>query len=208
MTNSLETFINYLITEYKDKITNYAALETKFSHTSNVKIGKNSRLKIGFEQSSNIPPNRSSASSISSPLKNDKQSLTQLRCDLIKVNIAFFDKSMNKLFSTAITFENNLLNKAQSKKLINISPKELENKFMVAKNEICEIILNEYLEKRKDLNEKINEITKYKGVKGIIPDAFKGESINIAYGCITDVGDGAMLQNEAIAEKTKSRFDM
>ena len=71
---------------------------------------------------------------------------------------------------------------------------------MVAKNEICDIILNEYLEKRKDLNEKINEITKYKGVKGIIPDAFKGESINIAY--------GAMLQNEAIAEKTKSRFDM
>ena len=71
------------------------------------------------------------------------------------------------------------LNKSQAKKLINISYKELENKFMKAKQEICNNILNELIEKQKELKQKIEDINEYKGIQGIIPDEFKSESINI-----------------------------
>ena len=66
---------------------------------------------------------------------------------------------MNKLYGATISFENNLLNKSQAKKLVNIAPKELENKFASAKNEICNVILRELLDKRKELNEKIDGIS-------------------------------------------------
>ena len=159
----MQSFINYLITEYRDKATNYAAIDTKFTHSSTIKIDKKSNV----------------------PLKNN----------IIKVTLTFYDKSMNKLYSSAISFENNLLPKPQAKKLVNISPKELENKFMSAKNEVCDEILNELLNKRNELNEKINDIAQYKGVKGIIPDQFKGESISV-----TD--------NEVTPTKPKMHYDM
>ena len=146
----MQQFIDYLTTEYKDKATGYAAIDTKFTHSSTIKIDKKSNV----------------------PLKND----------IIKVSITFYDKSMNKLYSSAISFENNLLPKTQAKKLVNIAPKELENKFASAKNEICNVILRELIDKRNDLNEKIDDITKYKGVDGVIPTEFKGESITITEG--------------------------
>ena len=111
--------------------------------------------------------------------KTDKATNKTLKNDIIKVSLSFFDKNMNKLFSTNLTFENNKLNKSQAKKLINISYKELENKFMKAKQEICNNILNELIEKQKELKQKIEDINEYKGIQGIIPDEFKSESINI-----------------------------
>ena len=159
----MESFINYLITEYKQNAKGYVAIDTKFTHTSNIKIDKASNV----------------------PLKND----------IIKINLTFYDKSMNKLYSTGITFENNVLNKSQAKKLVNIAPKELENKFATAKNEICNVILRELLDKRNDLNEKIDDITKYKGVHGVIPTEFKGESITITEGV-------------EIPVKPKQKYDM
>ena len=159
----MQQFIDYLITEYKDKATGYAAIDTKFTHSSTIKIDKKSNV----------------------PLKND----------IIKVSITFYDKSMNKLYSSAISFENNLLPKTQAKKLVNIAPKELENKFATAKNEICNVILHELIDKRNDLNEKIDDITKYKGGNSIIPTEFKGESVTVTESSVTPV-------------KPKQKFDM
>ena len=159
----MQQFIDYLTTEYSDKATGYAAIDTKFTHSSTIKIDKASNV----------------------PLKND----------IIKVSITFYDKSMNKLYSSAISFENNILPKTQAKKLVNIAPKELENKFMCAKNEICNVILRELIDKRNDLNEKIDDITKYKGVHGVIPTEFKGESITIS-------------ETNNVPIKSKPKFDM
>ena len=159
----MQQFIDYLITEYKDKATGYAAIDTKFTHSSTIKIDKKSNV----------------------PLKND----------IIKVSITFYDKSMNKLYSSVISFENNLLPKTQAKKLVNIAPKELENKFATAKNEICNVILRELIDKRNELNEKIDDIIKYKGGNSIIPTEFKGESITVTESSVTPV-------------KPKPKFDM
>ena len=159
----MQSFINYLTTEYRDKATGYAAIDTKFTHSSTIKIDKASNV----------------------PLKND----------IIKVSITFYDKSMNKLYSSAISFENNILPKTQAKKLVNIAPKELENKFATAKNEICNVILRELIDKRNELNEKIDDIIKYKGGNSIIPTEFKGESITVTESSVTPV-------------KPKPKFDM
>ena len=159
----MQQFIDYLTTEYRDKATGYAAIDTKFTHSSTIKI--------------------------------DKFSNVTLKNNIIKVGITFYDKSMNKLYSANISFENNILPKTQAKKLVNIAPKELENKFATAKNEICNVILRELLDKRNELNEKIDDITKYKGVDGVIPAEFKGESITIT-------------ESHEIPVKLKPKFDM
>ena len=62
-------------------------------------------------------------------------------------------------------------------------------------NEICNVILHELIDKRNDLNEKIDDITKYKGVDGVIPTEFKGESITIT-------------ESHEIPVKLKPKFDM
>ena len=168
----MQSFIDYLTNEYKDKVHGYVAIDTKFTHSSSIKIDKFSNV----------------------PLKNN----------IIKVSITFYDKSMNKLYGATISFENNLLNKSQAKKLVNIAPKELENKFASAKNEICNVILRELLDKRKELNEKIDDITKYNGTDGVIPSEFKGESI-------TPFGQDSrspVAESADVTVKPKVKFDM
>ena len=131
----------------------------------------------------------------SSNVKVDKKSEVPLTNDVIKVSLTFYDKDMNKLLTSTVSFENNLLTKTMSKKLVNISPKELENKFSSAKNDICRTILSELVEKRNELNDKIDSVQKYLGFKGIIPSEFKGESITIA-------------RNESPQPQHKVKFDM
>ena len=36
----MQSFIDYLINEYKDKVHGYVAIDTKFTHTSSIKIDK------------------------------------------------------------------------------------------------------------------------------------------------------------------------
>ena len=61
-----------------------------------------------------------------------------------------------------------------------ISPKELENKFNLANNEICREILKEYEEKKNELESKIKNLKNYNNVSvGITPAEFRGESIQI-----------------------------
>ena len=130
----------------------------------------------------------------STNIKIDKKSNIPIKSDIIKVNVKFVDKDMNQLHSAIVTFENNIITKANAKKLINISPKELENKFMVARKDICSIIMNEYCDKLGDLNSKIDGLKNYVGVDGVIPSAFKGESIQIV--------------DADVKDKNKQYFDM
>lgn len=99
---------------------------------------------------------------------------------------------MNVLLTTNITFENNILNKTCAKKLINIAPKELENRFNVAKKQIVSLIMNEYCDHLNEIEAKINDLKTYYGGEGIIPTEFKGEQVTVA-------GD---------EEKGKNKFDM
>ena len=110
--------------------------------------------------------------------KVDKKSETPLRIDIINVKIKFVDKDLNKMFSTTVNFENNLIPKNKQKSFINISPKELENKFAAAKTEIVKVIHDDYIEKVKDISTKVGNLQRYSGNPNtIIPTEFKGESI-------------------------------
>ena len=113
-------------------------------------------------------------------VKKDKQSNTPLKIDIIKVSIRFVDKDMNTLFTTNISFENNVIPKNKQKMYINISPKELNNKFGFAKGEIINIIMNDYIDKRDELMTKINNLQTYSGGDNdIIKPQFKGEVVNV-----------------------------
>lgn len=126
-------------------------------------------------------------------LKIDKKSNVPLKNNIIKVKVTFIDKDMNTLLTTNITFENNILNKTCAKKLVNIAPKELENRFNAAKKQIVSLIMNEYCDHLNEIETKINDLKTYYGGEGIIPTEFKGEQVTVAG------------ENE---EKSKNKFDM
>ena len=113
-------------------------------------------------------------------IKKDKESNTPLKIDIIKVAIRFVDKDMNTLFTTSISFENNAIPKNKHKQFVNIAPKELNNKFNFAKNEIIRNIMTEYVLKRDELTDKINNLQSYAGHDNdIIKSQFKGEVVNV-----------------------------
>ena len=101
--------------------------------------------------------------------------------DVITVRIKFFDENANTIQSNSITFENNIIPNAKEKSLINISSKELNNRFGAAKQEICSIIKQEYMAKIDEFNEKLNKLQQYcpSNSNTIIPQKFEGESITL-----------------------------
>ena len=110
----------------------------------------------------------------------DKKSKTPLKIDVIKVSLRFVDNAMNTLLSSNIVFENNAIPKSKEKQFINISPKELNNKFCFAKHEIIRTIMNEYISKRDELIAKIDSLKSYAGNDNdIIDSKFKGQIVNI-----------------------------
>ena len=112
--------------------------------------------------------------------KVDKKSELIMKVDYIKVAVKFYDKDMNLLISKMLTFENNVVPKSIGKKLVNISPDELNNKFNEARPEICSVIMKEYTSRHEELSEKIKELNIYTGHNGdVIPDKFKGQSLVI-----------------------------
>ena len=68
-------------------------------------------------------------------IKIDKLSKIPLKNDIIKVKVTFIDKDFNTLLTSTLSFENNVLSKTTAKKMVNVAPKELENRFNVAKNQ-------------------------------------------------------------------------
>ena len=110
----------------------------------------------------------------------DKKSKIPLKIDVIKVSLRFVDKAMNTLLSSNIVFENNAIPKNKEKQFINISPKELNNKFCFAKHEIIRTIMNEYISKRDELIAKIDSLKSYSGNDNdIIDSKFKGQIVDI-----------------------------
>ena len=110
----------------------------------------------------------------------DKKSKIPLKIDVIKVSLRFVDKAMNTLLSSNIVFENNAIPKSKEKQFINISPKELNNKFCFAKHEIIRTIMNEYISKRDELIAKIDSLKSYAGNDNdIIDSKFKGQIVDI-----------------------------
>ena len=113
-------------------------------------------------------------------IKTEAKSGVVRKNDSIKVAMKFVDKELNVLYTASVVFENNLIPRRLHKSFVNISPKELENKFNAAKDDICREILKDYTEKKKELEDKIKSLKSYNNVSvGVIPAQFKGESINI-----------------------------
>ena len=79
----------------------------------------------------------------------------------ILINIKFYDKNCKLLHSANIKFVNNTLAKVSEKKLTNISPVELNKKFMLARESIIKNICKEFQIKIDELAEKINSIKEY-----------------------------------------------
>jgi hypothetical protein len=101
----------------------------------------------------------------------------------VNVEVKLFDKDLNLLHKDSLRFTNNVLNKKKAESLVNISPIELENRFNAARREIVCEIQKEYLEKRNDIENKINSLMMYEnvGVKDndIISSAYKGELVQM-----------------------------
>lgn len=69
-------------------------------------------------------------------VKKDIKSKIPRINDIITVKLKFVDENLNTILSPSIVFENNIIPKSKEKSLINISPKELNNKFNKAKPDI------------------------------------------------------------------------
>jgi hypothetical protein len=96
---------------------------------------------------------------------------------MITMNLKFYDKNVKLLKTCTLKFLNNVIAPSYAKKLININPGELNNKFMSAKEDIIKVIHAEYEEKMNEIVEKMNQLKQY-GVKQFgIEDKFRGELV-------------------------------
>ena len=113
---------------------------------------------------------------------------------MITMNLKFYDKNVKLLKTCTLKFLNNVIAPSYAKKLININPGELNNKFMSAKEDIIKVIHAEYEEKMNEIVEKMNQLKQY-GVKQFgIEDKFRGELVKLVEN-----------QNEV---KNKKSYDM
>ena len=96
---------------------------------------------------------------------------------MITMNLKFYDKNVKLLKTCALKFVNNVLAPSYAKKLININPGELNNKFMAAKEDIIKVIHAEYEEKMHELVEKMNQLNQFSKSQFSIEDKFRGELI-------------------------------
>ena len=88
---------------------------------------------------------------------------------------------MNVLDSKSFKFTDNELTTSSSKKLVNIAPAELTNRFVAALPEIAGVISNELSGKISDLREQLSSLNMYAHHNSaVIPDAFRGPSVVVA----------------------------
>ena len=96
---------------------------------------------------------------------------------MITMNLKFYDKNVKLLKTCTLKFLNNVIAPSYAKKLININPGELNNKFMSAKEDIIKVIHAEYEEKMHELVEKMNQLNQFSKSQFSIEDKFRGELI-------------------------------
>lgn len=165
-----------------------------------------------------------------SKVKKGKAGERPVVIDIIRVSLKLCDKDMNGLLTKSISFENNILTRACSNKLVNISPDELEIRFADALPSIIGVIVDEYNDVILEMKDKTVEIHAYakandiklpkmggKCMTGgaIIPSKYKNESIRI--GDIDGDGDddtrngGGMVKQTGVGKRgktVKQVFDM
>ena len=107
--------------------------------------------------------------------KIDKKSHVPITNHIISVKIDSYDKHHNKLATNSEHFIDGHINRPKTKKLINISPDELNNKFSNAKASICSQIQKNNSDKVKELNEVINDLKQYCDNMSVIPNEFVNE---------------------------------
>ena len=107
--------------------------------------------------------------------KIDKKSNVPITDHVITVKIDSYDKDHSKLASNTERFVNGQIQRSKSKKLINISPDELNNRFGNAKASICSQIQKQNSDKVKGLNDIINDLKQYCSNMSIIPNEFVNE---------------------------------
>ena len=126
--------------------------------------------------------------------KFDKATKKLLNNHTINVVAQFYDKDLNLLRKETLKFINNVLTKKDAERLVNIAPKELENRFNFARRDIVGEIKDDYLSKMRDINDKIEALNMYENVRinETIPSEFKGE----------------LVQFKDSNQTTKPKFDM
>lgn len=98
----------------------------------------------------------------------------------IVIGLKFYNKDNVLLKSESIKFVNNELCTASKKKMVNISPDELTNRFMNAKREIVGWIMNDYRIKIGEIEMKVHNLSEYEDVDSLGCNAeFKGERIEL-----------------------------
>ena len=107
--------------------------------------------------------------------KIDKKSHVPITNHIITIKIDSYDKHHQKLSSNTERFVNGRINRPKTKKLINISPDELNNKFGAAKASICSQIQKNNSDKVKELNDVINDLKQYCDNMTVIPNEFINE---------------------------------
>ena len=107
--------------------------------------------------------------------KVDKSSKIPLINNVINVRVESYDDKHNLISTHTEKFIDGCINRSKQKKLINISPDELNNRFGAAKVNIVQQINAEYSVKLNEIQEKINELNSYCKSNGVIPNRFVNE---------------------------------
>ena len=105
---------------------------------------------------------------------------SNLVCNNMTISLKFVDNDVKVLDRKAVKFVND---RFQGKKtaFVNISIKELENKYACAKNEIITQLVNDTVAKINELKNDIDLLKEYAGQTGeVIDRQFKGEIIKLA----------------------------
>ena len=127
-----------------------------------------------YQLPSNVCCNKFSYSH-STKQKIDKDSKRPIINNVIGVKIESYDEKHNLISSHSEKFIDGHIHRTKQNKLINISPDELNNKFSFAKSQIVQVIFNDYSNKLKDIQSKIDEINAYSTSSTIIPSEFINE---------------------------------
>ena len=110
----------------------------------------------------------------------DKKTEREMINHNVVIGLKYFDKDNVLLKSVSVKFVNNELCTPSMKKLVNIAPAELTNRFMTAKREIIERIMEEYDYKRNEIVEKMKDLMNYSDDDSVgCNSEFKGERIEV-----------------------------
>jgi hypothetical protein len=105
----------------------------------------------------------------------DRKSKTTIKHHIVTMKLIWFDKDSKQLATERLVFQDDTLTKASEKQCTTISPTEVTNKFMVAKQDIVRLLIKVKQNKINDLQHEANALYNYLGSStDIIPQQMKG----------------------------------